>query len=424
MNYNPYNFRVVPLVYKIPKNTIAYYRFYNKSSKSDDYIFFDNDKLLIMYQLLRFRFFDFEIMENIAFGIHGTNLRRWLKELIGTTYYPISSARLLHDKRQKIFYFNKAFVEWLNEILESYPVFSPLLSVTESEQSIHALSNFGYKGGKPNQVNLHDYGVRKLAASSFKNLGELLGGDFSMRGTMQLSFPVVRNLSYVVPDATLFIKDKAYHIEYDNNTETHAQLLSKLLRYSDDEDFYNSIIFFSFKTRNKNNLFSERITRFLNFPEHAIYDSGLTVYDKLTLHNIKIFGLPLINSTVQIAKNIYTDLKGSPDCFLPQFISGGEGVIEEINFVSQSDIPGIDYMLEYQDVSFMRNSLPILYVRYGLLGEHKRMVEAMSSFQSQYTSVGLLMDDDIHTQFQIFSSFNFPISIIHLSLDISKIGKE
>lgn len=389
---------------KIPKGTVAFYRFFDRCDKENKYIFFDKDKLFICYQLLRFRYFDFEIAEDVSHSIHGTNLRRWWKSLVGTNHYPISYERLMKDGRIKIYYFNKPFVSWLLQTIEEYIQFQELFSITEKQNSIHSFKALGYSGGRPGRVNEHDLMTRKLTASILRRLGRLLGKDEASRLSLQVSFPVARNAYYVVPDSTIFIGENRYFIEYDNYTETHSQILSKLIRYVEEEAFYNSMIFFAFKTRNRNTILSQRVTTFLNYVEKAMFDDSLTINAALLEKGIKVSGIPISNAAEIIASNIYLSIsqKNTPNIDKTNLFTS-DSSIENILDISLSDLPEIDYLLEYEDDLYMTSYLPIIYLRYGHVGEENRINQIVSKYSNVYSKFGIVLHDNLTSQHQQFS---------------------
>lgn len=398
------DFRSIPLLVKIPKGTVAFYRFFDRSDKENKFIFFDEDKLFICYQLLRFRYFDFEIAEDVSHSIHGTNLRRWWKSLVGSNHHPLSYERLMKDGRVKIYYFNKPFVSWLLQTIVEFIQFQELFSITERQNSIHSFQALGYGGGAPGRVNEHDLMTRKLTASILKKLGRLLGKDETSRLSLQVSFPVARNAYYVVPDSTIFIGENRYFIEYDNYTETHSQILSKLIRYVEEEAFYNSMIFFAFKTRNKNTILSKRVTTFLNYAEKAMFDESLTINAALLEKGIRISGIPVSNAAEIIASNIYLSFcKMTTPHIDKTILFTSDSSIENILSISISDLPGIDYILEYEDDLYMTSYLPIIYLRYGHVGEETRINQIVNRYSDTYSKFGIVLHDNLTSQHQQFS---------------------
>lgn len=411
------DFRDIPLLVRIPPNSIAYYSFFDRALGEYRYVFFDSDKLLICYQLLRFRYFDFETIENISFIIHGTNLRRWFKSIIGTSYFPISSTKPMKDKRINILFFNKKFTSWLIETIESFEEFHVLFNITEGKNSIHSFKALGYTGGKPIRVNEHDYTLRKLISRIIRELGRSKSFVPEDRKNIQVSFPVVRNNMYVVPDATIFLGSNSYHLEFDNNTEPHSRILSKLLRYSEDRGYHNSVLFFVFNTRNRvrNNVLSKRISTFLNYTESVKHENGETIFDVLNKNGIHVIGLPLSNAGQQVSKNIINfELGIEKPSITVSDLSGGIGLIENMLSIHPVVEEGIDYFLEYEDELFSISVLPLVYVRYGFVGEENRVRTIIENLSSTYTEIGILLDGSITDQHHQFSYSDLQTRLIFL----------
>ena len=148
----------------IPKDVVAYYL---PSPNSTKKIYFTRDTILLMYHIIRLRYFSREMILDQYYILTGKELNnRTLYSFIGNSRMPLSH---FEDNyrigKTKFLYVPKYFADWLLDIIHEIPGLTELTKVTEFKGSHYSLKTNKMIGGKDGirKIHLHDYHTRRLA---------------------------------------------------------------------------------------------------------------------------------------------------------------------------------------------------------------------------------------------------------------------
>lgn len=399
-----------------PQDSIAYYPI---SQQKMQYIFFNKKQLLLMYHLLRFSYFDREIIKNIYHSLEPNRILQssWLQSCIGNRSYPISIYPEFKDGRKKIYYLNKKFAKWLLDTL-TLPKFSEFYEMaksTEYDFSLYSIKSNNLYGGKPRTVNIHDLKTRRLCASIAKEISQRLSGISFESLNIQYSFPTNRKVITLLPDAVIFINGVPFYIEYDRNTELHFQLLSKVIGYFTESYYKNGTVFFVFDELGKplRNEFHRRVKTFLSKVETTFYqDTNKTYYDMLEENNVTLVANPAEFSVSQIAHHI---IKTFYEEHIPKLtidkVSGLGGLPFEILEITENHNSFFHYEVKVMDDSYEESLIPVLEVSYITAGFALQLEQIYQEYNAQYKHVALRFDRAINAQFYPLPHQNFFIPI-------------
>ena len=251
---------------KIPKDAVAYYL----PTPNSERIYFTRDTILLMYHLIRLRYFSREMILDQYYILTGKELNnRTLYSFIGNSRMPLSH---FEDNyrigKTKFLYVPKYFADWLLDIIHEIPGLTELTNVTEFQGSHYSLKTNKMIGGKDGirKIHLHDYHTRRLALKIGRRIVEQCT-DLSPRElNITYFFPFNRKLISLVPDAVIFVRGQRYLIEYDRNTEPHFKLLGKIMGYFQKKYYRGDTIFFVFDNISdpKDNRLHVRIVNFID----------------------------------------------------------------------------------------------------------------------------------------------------------------
>ena len=296
----------------IPKDVVAYYL---PNPNSEKRIYFTRDTILLMYHLIRLRYFSREMILDQYYILTGKELNnKTLYSFIGNSRMPLSH---FEDNyrigKTKFLYVPKYFSDWLLGIIHEIPGLTELTKVTEFKGSHYSLKINKMSGGKDGirKIHLHDYHTRRLALKIGRRIVEQCT-DLSPRElNITYFFPFNRKLISLVPDAVIFVRGQRYLIEYDRNTEPHFKLLGKIMGYFQMKYYRGDTIFFVFDniSEPKDNRLHVRIVNFIdNLYTVPFGDSGFSYYEKTQENNVTLFALPEVNALSQITEAIMHDI--------------------------------------------------------------------------------------------------------------------
>ena len=296
----------------IPKNVVAYY-LPNPNSKKK--IYFTRDTILLMYHLIRLKYFSREMILDQYYILTGKELNnKTLYSFIGNSRMPLSH---FEDNyrigKTKFLYVPKYFADWLLDIIHEIPGITELTKVTEFKGSHYSLKTNKMIGGKDGirKIHLHDYHTRRLALKIGRRIVEQCTDLSPKELNITYFFPFNRKLISLIPDAVVFVKGQRYFIEYDRNTEPHFKLFGKILGYFEEKYYRGDTIFFVFDniSEPKDNRLHVRIMNFINNLYTIPFgDRGLFYYDKTQESNVTLFALPEVNALSQITEAIMHDI--------------------------------------------------------------------------------------------------------------------
>ena len=358
----------------IPKDVVAYYLPSPNSAKK---IYFTRDTILLMYHLIRLRYFSREMILDQYYILTGKELNnRTLYSFIGNSRMPLSH---FEDNyrigKTKFLYVPKYFADWLLDIIHEIPGITELTKVTEFKGSHYSLKTNKMIGGKDGirKIHLHDYHTRRLALKIGRRIVEQCTDLSPKELNITYFFPFNRKLISLIPDAVVFVKGPRYFIEYDRNTEPHFKLFGKILGYFEEKYYRGDTIFFVFDniSEPKDNRLHVRIMNFINNLYTIPFgDSGLFYYDKTQESNVTLFALPEVNALSQITEAIMHDIviedsqederllhKCRTENVLPYEVVSAE-------LVEDPDSP-FSLILTYIDDYFDEEKMPLVKLDYG-----------------------------------------------------------
>lgn len=392
----------------VPKDAIAYYLPHPNGNKK---VFFTKDTLLLMYHLVRLKFFSREMILDQYYILTGKELYNdALYNLIGNSRMPICYFKPSYNIGcTKFMYVPTVFATWLLDIIQEIPELAELAEVTEFKGSHYSLMTNKMRGGTYGikSINIHDLNTRKLTLKIGRKIVEQ-STDFSPRElNITCFFPTNPKLISLVPDAVIFVNGQRYFIEYDRNTEQHYKLLGKIIGYFEEKYYKGDAIFFVFAniSEPKDNRLHKRVVNFIdNLYTVPFRDSGFSYYEKAQGNNVTLFALPEINALSQITEVIIHDLtiddspenerlleKCKSDDILPYDVVSAE-------LVEDNDSP-FSLILTYIDDYFDEKKMPLIKLNYGDVSNHDYFEKLYERYKDEYTMVGLLFSSEITKQY-------------------------
>lgn len=404
----------------IPKDVVAHYL---PNPNSEKKIYFTRDTILLMYHLIRLRYFSREMILDQYYILTGKELNnKTLYSFIGNSRMPLSH---FEDNyrigKTKFLYVPKYFADWLLDIIHEIPGLTELTEVTEFRGSHYSLKTNKMIGGKDGirKIHLHDYHTRKLALKIGRRIVEQCT-DLSPRElNITYFFPFNRKLISLVPDAVIFVKGQRYFIEYDRNTEPHFKLLGKIWGYFEEKYYRGDTIFFVFDniSEPKDNRLHVRIMNFINNLYTVPFgDSGLFYYDKTQENNVTLFALPEVNALSQITEAIMHDIvtedsqenerllhKCRTEYVLPYDVVSAE-------LVEDPDSP-FSLILTYIDDYFDKVKMPLVKLDYGDVSNYDYFEILYERYKDEYAMIGLLFSSEITKQYYIIPHSEFLMAL-------------
>ncbi|RSI63470.1 hypothetical protein [Streptococcus oralis] len=404
----------------IPKDVVAYYL---PNPNSEKKIYFTRDTILLMYHLIRLRYFSREMILDQYYILTGKELNnKTLYSFIGNSRMPLSH---FEDNyrigKTKFLYVPKYFADWLLDIIHEIPGLTELTEVTEFRGSHYSLKTNKMIGGKDGirKIHLHDYHTRKLALKIGRRIVEQCT-DLSPRElNITYFFPFNRKLISLVPDAVIFVKGQRYFIEYDRNTEPHFKLLGKIWGYFEEKYYRGDTIFFVFDniSEPKDNRLHVRIMNFINNLYTVPFgDSGLFYYDKTQESNVTLFALPEVNALSQITEAIMHDIvtedsqenerllhKCRTEYVLPYDVVSAE-LVEDL------DSP-FSLILTYIDDYFDKVKMPLVKLDYGDVSNYDYFEILYERYKDEYAMIGVVFSSEITKQYYIIPHSEFLMAL-------------
>ncbi len=404
----------------IPKDVVAYYL---PNPNSEKKIYFTRDTILLMYHLIRLRYFSREMILDQYYILTGKELNnKTLYSFIGNSRMPLSH---FEDNyrigKTKFLYVPKYFADWLLDIIHEIPGLTELTEVTEFRGSHYSLKTNKMIGGKDGirKIHLHDYHTRKLALKIGRRIVEQCT-DLSPRElNITYFFPFNRKLISLVPDAVIFVKGQRYFIEYDRNTEPHFKLLGKIWGYFEEKYYRGDTIFFVFDniSEPKDNRLHVRIMNFINNLYTVPFgDSGLFYYDKTQESNVTLFALPEVNALSQITEAIMHDIvtedsqenerllhKCRTEYVLPYDVVSAE-LVEDL------DSP-FSLILTYIDDYFDKVKMPLVKLNYGDVSNYDYFEILYERYKDEYAMIGVVFSSEITKQYYIIPHSEFLMAL-------------
>jgi hypothetical protein len=392
----------------VPKDAIAYYLPHPNGNKK---VFFTKDTLLLMYHLVRLKFFSREMILDQYYILTGKELYNdALYNLIGNSRMPICYFKPSYNIGcTKFMYVPTVFATWLLDIIQEIPELAELTEVTEFKGSHYSLMTNKMRGGTYGikSINIHDLNTRKLTLKIGRKIVDQ-STDFSPRElNITCFFPTNPKLISLVPDAVIFVNGQRYFIEYDRNTEQHYKLLGKIIGYFEEKYYKGDTIFFVFAniSEPKDNRLHKRVVNFIdNLYTVPFRDSGFSYYEKAQGNNVILFALPEVNALSQITEVIIHDLtiddspenerlleKCKSDDILPYDVVSAE-------LVEDNDSP-FSLILTYIDDYFDEKKMPLIKLNYGDVSNHDYFEKLYERYKDEYTMVGLLFSSEITKQY-------------------------
>ena len=392
----------------IPKDVVAYYLPSPNGAKK---IYFTRDTILLMYHLIRLRYFSREMILDQYYILTGKELNnRTLYSFIGNSRMPLSH---FEDNyrigKTKFLYVPKYFADWLLDIIHEIPGLTELTKVTEFKGSHYSLKKNKMIGGKDGirKIHLHDYHTRRLALKIGRRIVEQCT-DLSPRElNITYFFPFNRKLISLVPDAVIFVRGQRYLIEYDRNTEPHFKLLGKIMGYFQMKYYRGDTIFFVFDniSEPKDNRLHVRVVNFIdNLYTVPFGDTGFSYYEKTQENNVTLFALPEVNALSQITEAIMHDIvidehqeneRLLEKCITERIIPYDIVLVE---LVKDNDSP-FSLSLTYIDDFYDEVKMPLVKLSYGDVSNHDYFEKLYERYKDEYGRVGLVFSSEITKQY-------------------------
>lgn len=402
-----------------PKNAVAYY-LPNPNGKR---IYFTTDTILLMYHLIRLKYFSREMVLDQYFILTGKELNnRTLYSFIGNRNMPLSH---FEDNyrigKTKFMYVTKGFADWLLDIIHEIPGITELTKVTEFKGSHYSLKTNKMIGGKDGirKIHLHDYHTRRLALKIGRRIVEQCTDLSPKELNITYFFPFNRKLISLIPDAVVFVKGQRYFIEYDRNTEPHFKLFGKILGYFEEKYYRGDTIFFVFDniSEPKDNRLHVRVMNFINNLYTIPFgDSGLFYYDKTQESNVTLFALPEVNALSQITEAIMHDIviedsqenkrllhKCRTEYVLPYDVVSAE-------LVEDPDSP-FSLILTYIDDYFDKVKMPLVKLDYGDVSNYDYFEILYERYKDEYAMIGVVFSSEITKQYYIIPHSEFLMAL-------------
>lgn len=404
----------------IPKDVVAYYLPSPNSAKK---IYFTRDTILLMYHLIRLRYFSREMILDQYYILTGKELNnKTLYSFIGNSRMPLSH---FEDNyrigKTKFLYVPKYFADWLLDIIHEIPGLTELTKVTEFKGSHYSLKTNKMIGGKDGirKIHLHDYHTRRLALKIGRRIVDQCTELSPRELNITYFFPFNRKLISLVPDAVIFVRGQRYLIEYDRNTEPHFKLLGKIMGYFQMKYYRGDTIFFVFDniSEPKDNRLHVRIVNFIdNLYTVPFGDSGFSYYEKTQENNVTLFALPEVNALSQITEAIMHDIvideRQENERLLEKCIT--ERIIPYdivlIELVRDNDSP-FSLFLTYIDDFYDEVKMPLVKLSYGDVSNHDYFEKLYERYKDEYEKVGLVFSSEITKQYYQIPHNDFFMSL-------------
>ena len=404
----------------IPKDVVAYYLPSPNGAKK---IYFTRDTILLMYHLIRLRYFSREMILDQYYILTGKELNnRTLYSFIGNSRMPLSH---FEDNyrigKTKFLYVPKYFADWLLDIIHEIPGLTELTKVTEFKGSHYSLKKNKMIGGKDGirKIHLHDYHTRRLALKIGRRIVEQCT-DLSPRElNITYFFPFNRKLISLVPDAVIFVRGQRYLIEYDRNTEPHFKLLGKIMGYFQMKYYRGDTIFFVFDniSEPKDNRLHVRVVNFIdNLYTVPFGDTGFSYYEKTQENTVTLFALPEVNALSQITEAIMHDIvidehqeneRLLEKCITERIIPYDIVLVE---LVKDNDSP-FSLFLTYIDDFYDEVKMPLVKLSYGDVSNHDYFEKLYERYKDEYGRVGLVFSSEITKQYYKIPHNDFLMSL-------------
>ena len=404
----------------IPKDVVAYYLPSPNGAKK---IYFTRDTILLMYHLIRLRYFSREMILDQYYILTGKELNnRTLYSFIGNSRMPLSH---FEDNyrigKTKFLYVPKYFADWLLDIIHEIPGLTELTKVTEFKGSHYSLKKNKMIGGKDGirKIHLHDYHTRRLALKIGRRIVEQ-STDLSPRElNITYFFPFNRKLISLVPDAVIFVRGQRYLIEYDRNTEPHFKLLGKIMGYFQMKYYRGDTIFFVFDniSEPKDNRLHVRVVNFIdNLYTVPFGDTGFSYYEKTQENTVTLFALPEVNALSQITEAIMHDIvidehqeneRLLEKCITERIIPYDIVLVE---LVKDNDSP-FSLFLTYIDDFYDEVKMPLVKLSYGDVSNHDYFEKLYERYKDEYGRVGLVFSSEITKQYYKIPHNDFLMSL-------------
>lgn len=405
----------------IPKDVVAYYL---PSPNSAKRIYFTRDTILLMYHLIRLRYFSREMILDQYYILTGKELNnKTLYSFIGNSRMPLSH---FEDNyrigKTKFLYVPKYFADWLLDIIHEIPGLTELTKVTEFKGSHYSLKTNKMIGGKDGirKIHLHDYHTRRLALKIGRRIVEQCT-DLSPRElNITYFFPFNRKLISLVPDAVIFVRGQRYFIEYDRNTEPHFKLLGKIIGYFEEKYYRGDTIFFVFDniSEPKDNRLHMRIVNFIdNLYTVPFGDSGFSYYEKTQENNVTLFALPEVNAVSQISEAIMHDIvidDIQENKRLMEKLIKNERIMpyEVVNVYRLEDKDNPFHLfVDYIDDYFDEEKMPLVKLNYGDVSNHDYFEKLYERHKDKYGRIGLVFSSEITKQYYKIPHNDFFMSL-------------
>lgn len=406
---------------QIPKDVVAYYLPSPNGAKK---IYFTRDTILLMYHLIRLRYFSREMILDQYYILTGKELNnRTLYSFIGNSRMPLSH---FEDNyrigKTKFLYVPKYFADWLLDIIHEIPGLTELTKVTEFKGSHYSLKTNKMIGGKDGirKIHLHDYHTRRLALKIGRRIVEQCT-DLSPRElNITYFFPFNRKLISLVPDAVIFVKGQRYFIEYDRNTEPHFKLLGKIIGYFEEKYYKGDTIFFVFDniSEPKDNRLHVRIVNFIdNLYTVPFGDSGFSYYEKTQESNLTLFALPEVNALSQISESIMHDIvidDIQENKRLMEKLIKNERIMpyEVVNVYRLEDKDNPFHLfVDYIDDYFDEEKMPLVKLNYGDVSNYDYFEKLYERHKDKYGRIGLVFSSEITKQYYKIPHNDFFMSL-------------
>ena len=405
----------------IPKDVVAYYL---PNTNSEKRIYFTRDTILLMYHLIRLRYFSREMILDQYYILTGKELNnKTLYSFIGNSRMPLSH---FEDNyrigKTKFLYVPKYFADWLLDIIHEIPGLTELTKVTEFKGSHYSLKTNKMIGGKDGirKIHLHDYHTRRLALKIGRRIVEQCT-DLSPRElNITYFFPFNRKLISLVPDAVIFVRGQRYLIEYDRNTEPHFKLLGKIMGYFQMKYYRGDTIFFVFDniSEPKDNRLHVRIVNFIdNLYTVPFGDSGFSYYEKTQESNLILFALPEVNALSQISEAIMHDIvidDIQENKRLMEKLIKNERIMpyEVVNVYRLEDKDNPFHLfVDYIDDYFDEEKMPLVKLNYGDVSNHDYFEKLYERHKDKYGRIGLVFSSEITKQYYKIPHNDFFMSL-------------
>lgn len=397
--------------------------YYLPNPNSKKKIYFTRDTILLMYHLIRLKYFSREMILDQYYILTGKELNnKTLYSFIGNSRMPLSH---FEDNyrigKVKFLYVPKYFADWLLDIIHEIPGLTELTKVTEFKGSHYSLKTNKMIGGKDGirKIHLHDYHTRRLALKIGRRIVEQCT-DLSPRElNITYFFPFNRKLISLVPDAVIFVRGQRYLIEYDRNTEPHFKLLGKIMGYFQKKYYRGDTIFFVFDniSEPKDNRLHVRIMNFINnLYTVAVGDSGFSYYEKTQENNVTLFALPEVNALSQITEAIMHDIVIEDSQENERLLRKcrTENVlyydVVSAELVEDPDSP-FSLILTYIDDYFDEEKMPLVKLDYGDVSNYDYFKILYERYKDEYAMIGVVFSSEITKQYYIIPHSEFLMAL-------------